>query len=155
MRLRICGVYKLTGNEAARNLTRQLLRLGDGTFHALCAIGEDELGTVCLHYLTALDRHCFGHNDDDTIASCRGNGGKTYACISRGRLDDYGAFFEKSFLFRIVNHSLCHSVLDGACGIEIFELGYDFCLQPELFFNMRKLKKRSFTDELIGAFIDF
>ena len=127
MRLGVSRIDKLTGNEAVRDFFRKLVRLCDGALHAFCALGENQFGTVGFHQLSALDRHRFGHHNNDPVASCGGNGGKTDARIARGRLDNHRTGLQLSAFFRVVNHRLGDSVLNGAGGIEIFKLCEDFC----------------------------
>ena len=52
--------------------------------------------------------------------------------------------------FGVVNHSLCYSVLNRACRVKILKFGKNFCLKIQILFDMRQLKKRGFSDKLIG-----
>ena len=93
MSLGVSRVNKLTGNKAVGNLLCKLVSLGNGALHTFGSVRKYKLGTVCLHKLTALNRHGFGHNDDDAIALCSGHCGKTDAGVARGGLDNYRSFF--------------------------------------------------------------
>ena len=149
MRLRVCGIYKLTGDKAVRNLLCKFVRFFNRALHSLSALRQNELGAIRLHYLSALDGHRFRHYDYDSVTPCSRNGCKPYSCITGGRLDYNRALFEKSLLLRVIYHRLCNSVLDGARRIEILQLCEDFRFQSELFFYVSQLHKRRAADELI------
>ena len=112
MSLRVRGVGELRGDEAVFNLCGEFLSLGYCALHALSAFGEYELGAVSLHKLSALDGHRFGHCDNNSVASCGCDGGKTDTGVTRGRLDNYGAFLKLSRSLGIVYHRLGDSVLN-------------------------------------------
>ena len=149
MRLRVCGIYKLTGDKAVRYFFCKFVRFFNRALHSFCAVCQNKFCAVCLHYLSALDRHRFRHYDYNSVTSCSRNGCKPYSCITGGRLDYNRALFEKSLLLRIIYHRLCDSVLDGARRIEILQLCEDFRFQSELFFYVSQLHKRRAADELI------
>ena len=154
MRRRVGGVYKLPRNKATRNFSGKLVRLCNGALHSLSALSQHQLGAVCLHYLTTLDRHGFGHDNDYAVSARGGNRSKPNTGISGGRLDNYRSFAKKTARLSVIYHSLGNSVFDRACRIEVFELCKYTRLKTVFFFNMCKLKKRGFADELIGGFIN-
>ena len=128
MRLRVGGIDELSGKEAVGDLLCQLLGFGDGALHALGALRQDELSAVSLHQLPAFDGHRFGHHDDDPVASCRSDGGKSDACVAGGRLNDDAAGFQLAGCLGIVDHGLGNAVLDGAGRIEVFKLCINLCV---------------------------
>ena len=149
------GVGELTGDEAVRRLGGQLLRLGNGALHALGALGEHQLRAVGLHQLTALNAHGLRHDDDDAVASCGGDGGKADAGVAAGRLDNDGAGLERTALLGIGDHGIGDTVLDGAGGIEVFELCVD--LSAEVFRGGEtvELEQGSGADQVGNGIISF
>ena len=87
MRLGVCGIDELAGDEAVGDLLCKLIGLRDGALHALCTLGEHKLRAVSLHKLSALDGHRFGHYDYYLIALCRRNACEAYAGVAARRLD--------------------------------------------------------------------
>ena len=154
MRGGVRGVYKLAGDKGIRDFLCQFIGFRDGALHPLGALGEDQLGSVGLHELAALDAHGFGHDNDDAVASCSRHGCKPDAGVAGSRLDDDGALFQKAFRFRIVDHGLGNAVLDGAGGVKIFQFCEDSGFQALGLFNVRQFKQRGFPDQLIGRSID-
>ena len=154
MGLGVRRVDKLAGDEAVRDLRGQLVGLGDGALHALGAFGQDELGAVGLHELAALDGHGLRHDDDDAVTAGGGDGGQTDAGIAGGGLNDDGAGLELAGGLGVVDHFLCDAVLNGAGGVEVFELGEDLRLEVQVFFDMRELEQRGLADELICGSIN-
>ena len=143
------GVDELSGNKRALDLCGKLIRFGDRALHTLGAIGQHQFGAVCLHQLSALDRHGLGHDDDDAVASCGGDCGKSDTGIAGGRLDNDAAFFEQSFFLGVVDHRLGDTILDRSGGIEVLELCEDGRLKVQLLFDVGQLQQRSLADELI------
>ena len=149
MCLGVRGVDELTGDEAVRRLRGKLICLGDGALHALGCFSQDQLRAVGLHQLAALDGHALGHDDDNAVAAGGRDGGQADAGIAGGRLNDDGAGLQLAGGFGVVDHLLCDAVLDGAGGIEVFQLGENLGLQVQFFFDMRQLQQRSLADELV------
>ena len=145
----VSGVYKLTGNEAVRDLLGQLVSLGDGTLHALGTIGEHQLRAIGLHQLTALHAHGFGHDDDDAIAPGGGYGGQADTGVAGGGLNDDGAGLQQPLLLGIVDHGLGDTVLYASGGVKVFQLAQNLGLQALGLLNMYQLQQGSLTDQLI------
>ena len=148
-------VYELSGNKCVRNLLCKLVGFGDRALHSLGSVREHKLCAVCLHELAALNRHGFGHDDDDPVPARRGDRRKTDSRVAACRLDDNGILVQESFRFRIVDHRLCDTVLDRAGGIEVFKLCQDSRFKRKLLFDMCELEKRSASYELICRGIYF
>ena len=155
VRLGVCGIDELAGDEAVGDLLCKLVGLGDSALHALCALGEYELRAVRLHKLAALNAHGLWHDDDYAVASCGGDGCKADARVAAGRLNDHGAFFQNTLLLRIVEHCLGNSVLHAPRGIEIFQLCKNFCFKRAIFFIVCKVDKRRVADQVGYFFINF
>ena len=100
----------------------QLVGLGNGTLHALGTLAEHQLGTVSLHQLAALHAHGLGHHDDDAVALGGCHSSQTDAGVAGGRLDDDGAGLELAGSLGVIDHGLGDTVLDGAGGVEVFQL---------------------------------
>ena len=149
MRLGVRGVDELAGDEASRRLRGDLFSLGDGTLHALCAVGENELCAVGLHQLAALDAHGLGHDDDDAIAACGGHGCKADTGIAGGRLDDDGVGLQLAACLSVIKNGLGDTILDGACGVEVFELGEELSLELFSLFDVGQFEKRGLADQLV------
>ena len=143
------GVDKLTGHEAVRYLFCELVSLGYRALHALCALGEHKLGTVCFHQLAALNGHRLGHNDNYAISARGGDGGETDAGVAGGRLNNNRIGGEFARRLRVVEHLSGDSVFDGACGIEILELCEHFRLESVFLFNVGQFEKRGLSYKLV------
>ena len=122
MSLRICRIYKLTGNKAVGSLLMKLVCFCDSTLHTLCTVGEDKLSAVSRHQKSALNAHGFGHCDYYLITSCRRNSAETYAGVAACRLNNGCVFIYKAFSFCVIENFLRYSVFDAACGVKVFEL---------------------------------
>ena len=96
--------------------------------------------------MTTLDAHCFGHGKNSAITSCRRETRKPYAGIAAGRLDNNGVGFNFAFALGFFNHCLSDSVLDGAGGVEVFELNEERAVEFDLGGEIFSLKQRSIAD---------
>ena len=152
--LGVGGVYKLAGNEAVGNLLGQLICLGNGTLHALGALGEHQLRAIGLHQLAALHAHGIRHDDDDAVAPCRCHGRKTDAGIAGGRLNNDGAGLQSASCFCVVDHGLGDPVLYGTGGVEVFQLYQNLGLQFLSLFNMGQLQQRGLANQLVSGCIN-
>ena len=123
-------------------------------FMPLARLGQDQLRAVGFHQLTALDGHGLGHDDDNAVAARGCDRGQADAGIAGGRLNDDGAGLQLAGGFGVVDHRLCDAVLDGAGGIEVFQLGENLGLQAQFLFDMCELEQRSLADELVCGSID-
>ena len=150
----IGGVDKLSGNEAAGDLRRKLLRPGNGAFHALCSLGQHQLRAVCLHQQPPFHAHGLRHDDDDPVApGCR-HRGQTNACIPGGGLNHHRAGAQQPPGFGIVKHSPGGTVLGAARRVEAFQLGQNPGLQALLPLQTGQLQQGSPPDQLIHRCID-
>ena len=147
--IRVGRVHKLAGHKAVGNLLGQLVRLGDGTLHALGTVSQHQLGAVGLHQLAALNAHRLGHDDDDAVAAGSRHAGQTDAGVAGGRLDDDRARLEQALCLCVVDHCLCDAVLDTAGRIEVLELRQNLCFEVLLLLDMHQLQKRSVADQLV------
>ena len=68
--------------------------------------------------------------------------------------DDDGAFLEKSFLLRILDHGLCDTVLDAPGRIEILELYQNGCFKSQFFFYINHLNERCVSDQSQSSFVN-
>ena len=152
--VRVGRVHKLAGHKAVGNFLGQLVRLGNGTLHALGTVGQHQLGAVGLHQLAALHAHRLGHNDDDAVAAGGGHGGQTNAGVAGGRLDDDRAGLQLAGGLGIVNHRLGNAVLDRAGGVEIFQLAQNLGFQVFSGFNMGELQQGRAANQLVSGSIN-
>ena len=148
------GVDELSGDEAVRDLLRQLVGLGDGALHALRALGQHQLGAVGLHQLAALDAHRLRHDDDDAVAARGGHGGKADARVAGGRLDDDGAGLQLALGLRLIDHRLGDTVLHAAGGVEVLQLREDARLELLGLFDMGQLQQGGLADQLVSGSIN-
>ena len=148
-------IRKLAGQEAAGRLRGDLLRLGNGTLHALRAVRQDELRAISLEQVAALDAHGLRHGQDDAIAARGRHGGKADAGVAARRLDDDSARLQQAALLGIVQHGTGDAVLYTARGVKIFDLGQQVCLQAARRGKALQLHERRVADELGNAVIDF
>ena len=152
--LRVGRVHELAGDEGIGDLLCQLICLGNGTLHTLCAFAEHQFCTIGLHQLAALHAHGLGHHDDDAVAlGCR-HSRQTDAGVAGGGLDDDGAFLQQALFLGIIDHLFGDAVLDGTSRIEVFQLGNDMGRQLLLLFDVGQLQQRSMTDQLICGSIN-
>ena len=118
-------IRELAGNERVRDLFGQLGCAGDGALHALAAVGQHQLGAVCLHKVATLDRHGFGHGDDDAVAAGGGQRAQADAGVAGGRLDDDGVSIQLALGLGLVEHRLRDTVLHRTCRVEQLHLAHD------------------------------
>ena len=147
-------VHELTSQPTAGDLLSKSFCLGDGPLHALASFRQHHLGAVGLHDLAALDTHGFRHDDDGTVASGGGNGGKTDAGIAGGGLNDYTAGMQQPLGLGILDHGLGHTILHGAAGIEVFQLCQNGGFQSFGLFQMGQFQQRGFPNQLVGGCVD-
>ena len=65
---RVGRIDELAGNKAVRDLQRQLGGLGDRALHALGALCEDKLRSVCFQNIASLHAHGLGHRQNNAVA---------------------------------------------------------------------------------------
>ena len=148
-------IRELAGQEAAGRLRGDLLRLGNGTLHALRTVRQDKLRTIGLEQIAALDTHGLRHGQDDAVAARGRHGGKADAGVAARRLDDDSARLQQAALLGIVQHGAGDAVLYAARGVKIFDLGQQVCLQAARRGKALQLHERRVADELGNAGIDF
>ena len=147
-------VDELAGDEGVGDLFRQLIGLGDGTLHALCALAEHQLCAVGLHQLAALDAHGLGHHDDDAVALGGGHSGQTDASVAGGRLDDDGAGLQLAGGLGVIDHGFGDAVLDGTGGVEVFQLCQQLGGKVFVLLDVGQLQQRGVADQLVCGSID-
>ena len=150
----VCGINELAGDKAARNLLRQLVGLGNGALHALGALGQHQLCAVGLHQLAALHTHGLRHDNNDAVAPGGGHRGKADTGVAGGGLDDDRTLLQQPLSLSIVDHGLGNTVLDGAGGIKVLQLGQKGGLKTQLLLNMGQLQQRSLADQLVCGSIN-
>ena len=123
MDLGIGRVFELLRHNGARNFIHQLLGPGDRAAHALFSAGQFQTRAQQRQHLAPLDRHAFGHDQNQLVALGCGHEGQRNAGIATGRLDDGGAFFQQPLGLQSVDHGRADTVLDAGDGIEKFKLG--------------------------------
>jgi hypothetical protein len=115
-------IVELTGHPRAGSLLDDFKCAGDGALHALFARGQVEARAIGKHQAPPLERHRFGHDEDELVALDRSNHGQTDAGVARGRLDDGAAGLEAAVSLRSLDHRQCDAVLDRTAGIGAFAL---------------------------------
>ena len=149
MGLRVGRVHKLAGHKAAGNLLGQLLGFGDGTAHALGALGEHQLGAVGLQQLAALHAHGIGHHNDGPIAAGGRDRRQANAGVAAGGLNDDRTFLQQALGLGVVDHGLGHTVFRRTGGVKVFQLGQDLGLQALSLFQMGEFQQRGMANQLI------
>ena len=122
MGIRVGGIFKLSGDEAAGDLLGQSLRLVHGPLHPLSAGGEHQLGTVSGQHGPPLCTHGVGHGEDQAITSAGGHTGQTDAGISGGGFNNGAAGGQKTPLFGVTYHGKGGTVLGAAAGVKKLQL---------------------------------
>ena len=74
--------------------------------------------------------------------------------VAGGGLDEHRARLEQAFRLRVVDHGLGDAVLDGACGVKVFQLGKELRFQSLFLLDIGELQQRGLPDQLIGGCID-
>ena len=143
----IGGVHKLSRNKGPFCLLCELLRLLDRTFHSFRSFRQDNLCAVCLQDVPSLHAHGLRHRQNDPVSFSCSNGCKADPGIAAGRFDDHRAFFQKSLLFRVLDHGLCDTVLHGTSRIEILQFCENSCLEAKLLLKIHKLNQRCVSDQ--------
>ena len=151
----VCGVHKLAGDEAIRNLLGKLLRLGNSTLHALGTLCKHQLRAIGLHQLATLYAHGLRHDDDNPIAPGSRHGSQANARIAGGRLDNDTAGLQGSLGLGVVDHSLGDPILYGTGRVEILQLCQNLGLQLQFLFQVGQLQQGGLSDQLIGGSINF
>ena len=123
MRLWVCWIFKLSGDDGARDLPSKRIGFGDGATHALCARSEHKFCAVDLHQFAAFNGHRIRHHDDDAIAKIRANRRKTNASIAAGWLNDRAAGSKLAIRLCLADHGKRNAVLHAASWIISFKLG--------------------------------
>ena len=66
----------------------------------------------------------------------------------------HGARFEQALRLGVVDHGLGDAVLDGARGVEVFQLGQELRFQALFLFDVGQLQQGSLADQLVGGCIN-
>ena len=148
------GVIKLSEDHGSRDGFLQLFCLGNGTLHALGALGQDQLCAVGLHQLAALDAHRLRHHDDDAVAAGGGDGRQTDTGVAGGRFDDGAAGSQTALRLRPGDHVGSHPVLGAARGIHALQLGQQHSLQVVVPLVIAQLQQGRAADQLSDAVIN-
>ena len=148
------GVDELAGDEGVLDFGMQFVGLGDRSLHALRSVGQHEFGPVGLHEVAALDRHGFGHGDDDAVPGCGGDSRKADSGVARGGLDEHGVVVDNPVGFGPIDHGLGDAILHRPGGVERFDLADDGRLQRVVRFEARKLHQRCVADEFGNVLVD-
>ena len=151
----VCGVFKLTGDDAAGYFCVELLCLLNCALHAQLAVGEHELSAVSRHEQPALNGHGVRHDNDDTVASGSADSRNADTGVAACRLDDRAALAKLALCLGIVKHRLCNSVLNGACGVSPLDLDEQPCRKFFFLLDVSELYQRRCTDELFHRLIYF
>ena len=122
MDFRIGRIFKLLGNPGIGRFLGQLLGAGNGAFHAFGAGRQNQLRAEHRQQRAALQRHRFGHRQNQFVTFGRRDERQRDAGVAAGRLDDDGVLFEHAALFGVLDHGHADAVLDAAERIEKFAL---------------------------------
>ena len=154
MRCGVGRVFELAGDEAVFDLLCQLVRLGNGTGHALSALCQDKLCTVSLEHIAALYAHGLGHGQDDAVAARGCDRRQPNAGVAAGGLNDRCAGLQCAARLSVVDHGDRNAVLDRTGRIEVFELGKDLCTGAGVLRKMARRIQRGVADQLGKAVLD-
>ena len=120
------GVVELLQHEAVGRGRDELFGLGDRALHAVGAGGEDDFGTEGEEEDAALDRHGFGHGEDELVAFDGGGEGEADAGVAGGRLDEGGdAGSDFAVALGGGDHGVADAVFDAGGGVGALELEDD------------------------------
>ena len=122
--LRIGGVFELLRHDRAGRRLDDFKRLGDCALHALRGGSENQFRPEQGQHLAALDRHQFGHHQNQPIAARRRDEGERNSGVAGGRLDQNAApGRDLALRLERIDHRNADAVLDAGDRIEEFELG--------------------------------
>ena len=133
---RVGRIDELAGNKAVRDLQRQLGGLGDRALHALGALCEDQLRSVCFQNIASLHAHGLGHRQNNAVALRGCDRRKTDTGIAGCGFNDRGAFSQQTLGFRVFDHRLGDAVLYASRGIEVLKFHKDFRFQSKVSLNI-------------------
>ena len=121
--VRVGGVVELPGDKAAGDGAGKLLRLLHRALHPQRAGGEDQLRPIGGQHGPALRAHGIRHGEDQAVAPDGGHTGQADAGVPGGGLNDHSAGLQQPPGLRVLDHGQTHTVLGGAGGIQVFQLG--------------------------------
>ena len=148
MCLRICRIVELSEDDGAGSGCLQLVCLGNGTLHSLCAFRKNKLGPVSLEKGAALNAHGIRQRKNCMIASCCCNKSNSDAGVAACGLNDRCSGLQLAALFCVINHACCDSVLDRACRIEILQLRDQLRVRDALLrLKICQFQKRCVSDQ--------
>ena len=110
---------------------------------------EDELRTVGLDELPALDGHGLGHDDLDLVSPRCCDGCERDTGVTGCGLDQDGVLVDLPLALQVVDHRLGDPVLDGSGGVEELDLSVNLRLESEVLLDVRELHHGSVSDRLI------
>ena len=122
-------IYAVTGRE----INSSMLPADAG-----CIV--DNVETICSIY------------DAVALGSCHGS--QTDAGVAGGGLDDDGAGLELAGSLGVIDHGLGDTVLDGAGGVEVFQLCQKLGRKVCILLDMGQLQQRGVADQLVCGSID-
>ena len=122
--LGVGGIVELARHEVlGRIAVGDLLGLGDGAGHALGGLGEDQFSAENGHHPATLDRHRFGHREDQLVATGCSRESQGDAGVAGGGLNDHLVLGELAAFLGIPDHVGADPALDAVSGIASFHLG--------------------------------
>ena len=143
---RISGVIELAGQDGTGGILDDLGSLAVGSWHAVSAWGEHQLGTQQTNDGAALLRHCLRHSDDDLVTASRTNQSQTDTCITGRGFNNRASRIELAGSLSRVNDRRSDTVLDARGRVIELELGqYGGLGVREQFID---LDQRGIADEL-------
>jgi hypothetical protein len=145
---------ELPGHDAVRRGGVDFVRACDGSGHPLGPVGQNKLGTVCLHEQATFDGHGFGHGDDQAIPAGSSHRSQTDAGIAGSGLDNGAARLQATVRLGLVDHGLRDAVLHRTRRVHAFQLGDDAGVQPVRLLDARKLEQRGVSDQLVDGCVD-
>src|SRR5208337_100116 len=153
--LRIGRVLELLRNHSVRRLRNEFLSSGNGPFHPERRRSEHKLRAEQRQHLAALDRHGFGHHEDQAVAMRGRHKSERNARIARGRLDeDVFAGRNLARVFQGLDHRNANAVFYAAYGVEEFELGEEVRLDALFARQLAKAHDWGVSDCFGDGFVD-
>ena len=132
MDVNIGFVLELLRHPCAGGGFDQLDRTLDRPLHALFARGQVKGRAVSEHQPAALDRHAFGHDEDELVPLDRGGHRQADAGVPRRRLDDGAAGLKAAVTLGCLDHGEADAILDRTAGIAAFRFYPDFGVGEQL-----------------------
>ena len=118
-------ILKLLQYNSPRDGRPKLLCYFYGSLHAVFSRRKFHLRAVCLHQVSSLNAHCFGHGKYELIALNGSHKCQTHTRIAASRFDNGCSGFQQAAAFSILNHSQRNAIFHTSARVKTLYLCHD------------------------------